>query len=380
MQLQETGIREVLSHFDLPGQLLTCRPITFGHINDTVRVDMQNGDAQDAYIVQRINTHVFTKPDELMENVVNVTAFLAERIREHGGDVSRETLTVYRTKDGKSYYTSPDGDCIRIYNFVRDTYTLQAIENAEEFRKAGEAFGNFQNMLADYPSHTLYETIAHFHDTASRFADLKRAVEQDTAGRKETVAAEIDFCMQREADTHVLVDLLAAGKLPLRVTHNDTKLNNVLFDNETHKGICVVDLDTVMPGLSLYDFGDSIRFGANTAAEDEKDLSKVSLNLDFYKAYTDGYLSAAGKCLTDTEIEYLPFSGKLMTLECGMRFLTDYLNGDTYFHTAYPDHNLDRCRTQLALVEDMEKKMQQMQRITAESAEMYCKKDVSVCS
>ena len=379
MQLNEAGVRQVLANYSLPGTLAAICPICYGHINDTVRVDLQNGSDTDSYIFQRINTHVFTDPDALMENVLRVTAYLADAVRKAGGDPARETLTVFRTLDGKPYYTAPDGACIRVYNFVRDTYTLQAIEQADDFRKAGEAFGSFQKMLADYPSHTLHETIAHFHDTVSRFADLQTAIRNDPVGRKDGVQAEIAFCLQREADTHVLVDLLAAGKLPLRVTHNDTKLNNVLFDNRTHKGVCIVDLDTVMPGLSLYDFGDSIRFGANTAAEDEKDLSKVSLNLEFYQAYTDGYLCAAGDCLTTDEIRYLPFSAKLMTLECGIRFLTDYLNGDVYFHTGYPTHNLDRCRTQFALVADMEKKMEQMQRITAASAGQFCKKDVTAC-
>ena len=379
MQLNETGLREVLSHFDLPGEFIAYTPITYGHINETVRVELRDGGETDAYIVQRINTHVFTDPDALMDNILHVTAFLADKIAE-SGDASRRTLTVFRTTDGKPYYTAPDGECIRIYNYVRDTYSLQSIENPDDFRKAGEAFGDFQNMLDDYPSSTLHETIAHFHDTASRFADLCKAVERDTVGRRGDVTAEIDFCMRRKADTHVLVDLLAAGKLPLRVTHNDTKLNNILFDAQTHKGVCIVDLDTVMPGLSLYDFGDSIRFGASTAAEDEKDLSKVSMDLDLFKAYADGYLSAAGPCLTETEIAYLPFSAKLMTLECGMRFLTDYLNGDTYFHTDYPTQNLDRCRTHLHLVADMEAKAEQMQRIIAASAEMYCKKDGAVCS
>ena len=374
MQLNRSGILEVLSHFDLPGDFMDFYPISYGHINDTVRVCLQNDGQTDAYIVQRINTHVFRDPDALMDNVLRVTAFLGDKIRENGGDVSRRTLTVYRTRDGKPFYMSNEGDCFRVYNYVPDTYTLQSIEDPDDFRKAGKAFGDFQNMLADYPSHTLHETIARFHDTASRFADLEKAIEQNLAGRRDSVQKEIDFCRAREADTHVLVDLLAAGKLPLRVTHNDTKLNNILFDNATHRGICIVDLDTVMPGLSLYDFGDSIRFGASTAAEDEKDLSKVSMDLDLYKAYTDGYLSAAGACLTDCEIEHLPFSAKLMTLECGMRFLTDYLNGDTYFHTSYPEHNLDRCRTQLKLVADMENKAEQMRRITAESAALYCKK------
>ncbi len=379
MQLNDAVIREILDHFDLPGEYVGFRPIEYGHINDTLSVTYMQDGVQKRYILQRINTHVFTKPAELMENVVNVTRYLADYARAHGGDPARETLTVFPTHDGALFYRTPDGDCMRVYNYVEDTYSLQSIDDPEDFRKAGEAFGAFQGKLADYPSDTLHETIPLFHDTANRFAALRAAIEADAAGRAKDVQAEIEFALQREADAHVLLDLLKKGKLPLRVTHNDTKLNNVLFDNATKRGICVVDLDTVMPGLSLYDFGDSIRFGANTAAEDEKDLDKVSLDLNLYRAYTEGYLSAAGKSLTETEIAYLPFSGKLMTLECGIRFLTDHLNGDTYFHIAYPGHNLDRCRTQLRLVEDMEKKMGDMQKITEQAAAQYCRKDVDVC-
>ena len=379
MQLNDTYIRQILSHFDLPGTYISFCAIEYGHINDTICVTY-NKDGRDVrYILQRINTNVFTKPDELMENVANVTRYIADTVRAAGGDPERSTLKVFPTYDGKLCYHTEDGACMRVYNYVEDTFTLQSIDDPEDFRKAGEAFGAFQDMLADYPSDTLHETIPLFHDTVSRFEALRRAIEEDKAGRAADVQDEIAFALAREPDAHILLDLLHAGKLPLRVTHNDTKLNNVLFDKTTKRGICVVDLDTVMPGLSLYDFGDSIRFGANTAAEDEKDLSKVSLSLPLYRAYTEGYLSAAGKSLTAEEIAYLPFSGKLMTLECGIRFLTDHLNGDTYFHIAYPGHNLDRCRTQLRLVADMERKMDEMQQITRELAARYCREDVTKC-
>ncbi|MGN0636500.1 MAG: phosphotransferase enzyme family protein [Acutalibacteraceae bacterium] len=379
MQLSDAYVHEILSHFDLPGTLISYRPIGCGHINDTLMVTYRQENSETGYILQRINTNVFRNPDQLMENVHRVTAYLADVIRKNGGDPARETLTVYPTKEGERYYRTATGDCMRVYNFVADTYTLQSIENPDDFRKAGAAFGNFQCMLADYPSKTLHETIPDFHNTVSRFEALKTAIAEDAAGRAAGVQTEIDFALAREADTHVLLDLLKKGELPLRVTHNDTKLNNILFDNTTRQGLCVVDLDTVMPGLSLYDFGDSIRFGANTADEDEKDVSKVSLSLDLYRAYVEGYLSTAGSSLTDREIEYLPFSAKLLTYECGIRFLTDYLNGDTYFHTAYPEHNLIRCRTQFALVADMERKMSRMQSITAEAAAKLCKKEVSPC-
>lgn len=379
MQFSEAAVREILSHFALSGAFSSFTPIGCGHINDTLCVTYADAGGDTRYILQRINTHVFRTPDQLMENVANVTAYLARILRERGCDPDRGTLTVFPTTDGALYHRTDAGDCWRVYNYIEGTYTLQSIGDPQDFQRSGEAFGNFQKLLADYPSDTLYETIPRFHDTASRFADFRKAVEADAVGRAHTVRREIDFVLQREADTHVLVDLLRKGELPLRVTHNDTKLNNILFDNETKEGICVVDLDTVMPGLALYDFGDSIRFGASTAAEDEPDLDKVRFSMELYDAYTRGYLSAAADSLTATEIEYLPFSAKLMTLECGMRFLTDYLQGDTYFRVDYPEHNLVRCRTQFALVEQMEAQMPQMQAETAAIAASFGK-DVAPCS
>jgi Ser/Thr protein kinase RdoA (MazF antagonist) len=301
-----------------------------------------------------------------MENVCGVTSFLRDKIKENGGDPTRETLTVYPAKDGKNYYMAADGGCWRVYNFVDDTFTINELTSAEDFRNAALSFGNFANLLADYPIETLHDTIPNFHNTPSRFNDLKTAVENNASGRKNNALPEIEFAFAREKDCSVITDLLGTDKIPLKVTHNDTKLNNVLFDKETKKGLCVVDLDTVMPGSALYDFGDSIRFGANTAAEDEKDLSKVSLSLEYFKAYVDGFLEAAGESLTETEIELLPFAAKLLTFECGMRFLGDYINGDVYFKIEYPEHNLVRARTQFKLVEDIEKKYDEMMAIVAE--------------
>lgn len=355
--------------FVLPGEYDTFQSINNGHINTTYRMHFTNADGKaEEYVVQKINTNVFRDPDALMQNIVGVTTHLQKKIAARGGDVLRETLNFLPAKDGKYYVRDDSGDCWRCYRHVGGVYTCNTIDSETVFYNAGEAFGAFQNELADYPGETLAETIPNFHNTASRFADFERAVEEDIAGRAASVADEIAFVRAREADTHVLIDLLASGELPVRVTHNDTKLNNILFDEKTNKGICIIDLDTVMPGLALYDFGDSIRFGANTASEDEKDVSKVSLSLPLYEAYTRGYLKSAGTSLTAQEIEYLPFSAKLMTYECGMRFLTDYLNGDTYFKTAYPEHNLVRCRTQFALVRDMEQKMDDMRAVTARAA------------
>lgn len=363
----QTNVLEIIKAFPEYGEYIGYKPVSEGHINDTYIVDYKKEDGEIVrYLLQRINVNVFKKPVELMENVIGVTSHLRKKIEAAGGDPMRETLTVYPAKDGKNYYMAEDGGCWRLYNFVGDTFTISELTNAEDFRNAALTFGNFQNLLADYPIETLHETIPNFHNTPSRFNDLKNAIETNASGRINSAAPEIEFAMAREGDCSVITDMLESGKLPLRVTHNDTKLNNVLFDNETKKGICVVDLDTVMPGSSLYDFGDSIRFGANTAAEDEKDVSKVSLNLDYFRAYVDGYLEAAGKSLTNEEIELLPFSAKLLTFECGMRFLGDYINGDVYFKIEYPEHNLVRARTQFKLVEDIENKYAQMQEIVDE--------------
>lgn len=360
-------LEEIIKNFNIDGEYIGYYLSNDGHINNTFVLEFDDGLGKiKSYLLQLINTNVFKNPDELMENIVGVTEYLRKIVVDNDGDPERECLNVYFTSDGKPYYRDADGNCWRCYNFITGAHSCHSIDDPETFANAARAFGKFQCLLADYPSETLHETIPNFHNTLSRFADFEKAVSDNIAGRADSVRDEIDFVLARRNDAGVLVKLLEKGKLPLRVTHNDTKLNNVMFDNETDEGICVIDLDTVMPGLSLYDFGDSIRFGANTAAEDEKDLSKVSLSLPLYREYTAGYLSTAGQSLTPTEVEYLPFSAKLMTFECGMRFLTDYLNGDTYFRIAYDDHNLDRCRTQFRLVEDMERKMEDMKAITQE--------------
>lgn len=361
------NISELLGVFNFSGEFEKSTQLHDGHINNTYKFDFREADGTlNRYLVQEINTYVFKDFDGLMKNVMGVTGFMQKKVAENGGDTKRECLTVIPTTDGKPYYLDSENRCWRCYNFIYDTHSCQAVDCAKTFYNAARAFGKFQNMLADYPIDSLSETIPNFHNTVSRFADFKKAVADDLSGRANQVKEEIDFVLAREKDCSVLLDLVAEGKLPLRVTHNDTKLNNVMFDNETNEGICVVDLDTVMPGLSLYDFGDSIRFGANTAAEDEKDVSKVSLSLEYFKAYALGYLSTAGESLTAEEINQLAFSSKLMTLECGMRFLGDFINGDVYFKTEYPEHNLVRSRTQFALVADMEKKMAQMQEAVAD--------------
>ena len=356
-------IRSIINSFLIDGTPVIAKAITDGHINSTYRVDVEENGEIKKYLLQKINTFVFKNPDELMQNIVSVTEFLREKIRKNGGDEKRETLTFIKTKDGKNYSRTENGECWRCYVFVDDAYAFNAIDKSETFLEAGRTFGAFQNMLSDYPIDTLFETIPDFHNTKKRYENLLNAIKADKAGRVNEVKEEIKFITKRENDTHLLTDLIDKGELPIRVTHNDTKLNNVLFDSKTGKGLCVIDLDTVMPGLSLYDFGDCIRYGASTAKEDERDLSLVSLDLELFEAYAKGYLQTAGESLTKKEKDLLAVSSKIMSLELAMRFLEDYLNGDEYFRTNYSDHNLVRTRVQLKLIKDIESKLPAMEEI-----------------
>ncbi|MFR4589029.1 MAG: phosphotransferase enzyme family protein [Eisenbergiella sp.] len=358
-------VREkVAMQFALEGELKELSVFGNGHINDTLRATCELADGRTKrYIVQRMNDGIFKNPDELMENVMNVTSFLRKKIIAAGGDPDRETLNVIPTKDGKNYLTDENGDFWRCYIFIEDATSFDQVEKPEDFYNSAVAFGNFQRLLADYPAATLHETIKNFHNTVSRFADFKKAVEEDVAGRARDVQKEIQFVLDREADCHVICDALAKGELPLRVTHNDTKLNNIMIDNRTGKGLCVIDLDTVMPGSSLYDYGDSIRFGASTGAEDEQNLDLIWCDLELFEIYTKGYVEGCGGSLTETEIRMMPMGAKLMTLECGMRFLADHLQNDIYYKIHRENHNLDRARTQLKLVADMETKWDEMNAI-----------------
>lgn len=358
------NIFEVLNNFNFSGSYESHIPYGSGHINSTFLVTYKDNGEEKKYIVQRINKNVFSDVDRLMDNIFGVTSYLREKIKASGGDENRETLNFIKTVDGKKYYTAKDGKLYRAYVFVSDSVGYNSADSAELFRQSGIAFGRFQKLLADFPAETLYETLPEFHNTKHRYeTEFLPAVEKNAKGRKNTCEEQIKFVNDRSAYCSRFTDMISEGRLPLRVTHNDTKLNNVLFDKNTNKAICVIDLDTVMPGLALYDFGDSIRFGANTAAEDEADLSKVGINLEYFKAYAEGFLSQAGQSLDQAEKDNLAFSALLMTFECAMRFLTDYLNGDTYFKTAYPEHNLVRAKNQLALVADMEKHMDEMKAI-----------------
>lgn len=346
---------EILSQWVWGGEIAGVLPYGAGHINTTKCVYVQDEQGRGKrYILQKINTNTFRDPDGLMENICGVTQYLRDVLAKQGGDTERGAMTVIPTIGGKAYYRAADGGCWRVYAFIEDTLCLQTVETPEDFYASALAFGNFQLQLADYPAASLHETIPRFHDTPNRYADFEKALAADACGRAADIAPEIEFVSARKADCAVLMDLLAAGKLPLRVTHNDTKLNNILLDAKTRQGVCVIDLDTVMPGLAANDFGDSIRFGANHSAEDEQDLSKVNFDMDLFETYTKGFLQAAAGAFTPLEVETLPWGAKLMTLECGIRFLTDYLEGDHYFHTTRPGQNLDRARTQFKLVQDME--------------------------
>ena len=358
--VDELLLDETINAFAFEGVLKRKVPYGSGHINDTflLTFDIERMGQIDI-ILQRMNTTVFTKPVELMENIANVTTFLRKKIIESGGDPERETLNIIYTLNDLPYYLDSRGGYWRAYKFITGATSYDQVESAEDFYQSALAFGHFQSLLADYPASSLHETIVGFHDTKARFARFKEVVANDVCKRAKEVQKEIDFVLARED----VANVLAQSQLPIRVTHNDTKLNNVMIDDKTRKGICVIDLDTVMPGLAVNDFGDSIRFGASTGAEDEVDLDKIECDLELFEIYTKGFIKGCDGKLTKEEIQALPIGAKVMTFECGMRFLTDYLEGDTYFKIHHEKHNLDRCRTQFKLVWDMESKWEMMNKI-----------------
>ena len=356
-------LQHIVDNFSIVGTVIHAERYGSGHINDTRYIEVDNlGDIR-KYILQKINKNVFKNPEQLMDNYVSVTEYLRRIIIERGGDPDRETLNAIKTKDGKNCYQDKDGEFWRLILFVDDSLSFDKVERPEQFYESAVAFGNFQYLLRDYPAGTLYETIVNFHNTPDRYRQLMDAVKLDKCGRLSEVSAEVEFAKAREEFAGTLERAREEGKLPLKVTHNDTKLNNILFDKATGKPLCVVDLDTIMPGYSVNDFGDSIRFGATTALEDEADLSKVNFDIGLYELYVKGFIEGAKGGLTEGELELLPIGAMMMTFECGMRFLTDYLSGDTYFRTSRPGHNLDRARNQFKLVSDMEKQLPQMQAI-----------------
>lgn len=356
-------IQEALEHMDYEGQVTGYKRYGHGHINDTFYVSAMAEDGDRYYILQRMNQEVFKDPVSLMKNISGVTSFLREEIIKEGGDPLRETLNLISTKEGMDYYVDSDGNYWRSYLFISGATCYDTVEKPEDFYQSAKAFGRFQRQLAKYPAEELTETIPNFHNTPVRLEALKKAVEEDACGRAASVKEEIQFVMDRAEETGVAMKLQAAGKLPLRVTHNDTKLNNIMIDDKTGEALCIIDLDTIMPGLSIFDFGDSIRFGANTAAEDDPDPGKAGLSLPLFEVYTKGFLEGCQRSLTEEEISMLPMGAKLMTLECGIRFLTDYLQGDVYFKISREHHNLERCRTQFALVADIEQKWDEMKAI-----------------
>ncbi len=355
--------QKICEKFCIEGSFQSAVPYGSGHINDTKLITMRTDSGEMRYILQRINHNVFKNPDLLMQNYVGVTSYLSKMISEAGGDPMRETLNVIKTCEGENYYLSPEGEYWRLLVFVDKSLSYDKVERPEQFYESAVAFGNFQYMLKDYPADTLYETIPNFHNTPDRVRLFEEALAKDAFGRAKEVGEEIDFVLSRREFAKTLEKARAEGKLPLRVTHNDTKLNNILFDEKTGGALCIVDLDTIMPGYSVNDFGDSIRFGATTALEDETDLSKVNFDISLYELYVKGFIEGTKGGLTECEMELLPIGAIMMTYECGTRFLTDYLSGDTYFKIARPKHNLDRARNQFKLVSDMEASLDKMREI-----------------
>ena len=359
--MKRDEIFDIFSKFDVKDEFIDAQPFGGGHINDTYLVTCAGG----KYTLQQLNQRVFREPEYVMHNIRLVTEHLARAIVANGGDPLRETLNIIRTKDGNTHYYDGQHGFYRVFTFVDGARSFSKVETPEHFYNAARAFGKFQNMLADFPARDLYETIPNFHNTLSRYKDFLLAVDMDKASRCAFVENEIKFVKSRRSICTVVLDSIADGTVPMRVTHNDTKYDNILIDDATGEGICIIDLDTVMPGSMLYDFGDSIRFGTNAAAEDERDLSKVCCRLDLFEEFTRGWFEALGNTMTPREIELLPIAGQLITFECGMRFLTDFLNGDEYFKIHRPSHNLDRARAQFRLVEDLENRQEDMTRIVA---------------
>ena len=362
---ENSTVMDALRNYSSIGEVTEVAPYGSGHINRTYLIIAEGK----KYILQRINNFVFKNPYGIMRNIKGVTEHIRHKCEIEGLDSEHCTIQIVYTDDGELLYKGDGDNYWRMYVYSDNTVAIDAVRNVDDFYASAKAFGNFQKQLSDYPAETLCEPIKDFHNTPVRYANFIKALEKNKSGRAHKATKEIEFVKAREAFTHVLEDANKNGVLPLRVTHNDTKLNNILFDVETGESVCVIDLDTVSPGYSVTDFGDAIRFGASTAAEDEKDVSKVSLDLDLFRAYVEGFLCGCDGSLEPSEIALLPEGAMMMTLECGMRFLTDYLDGDVYFGVGYPSHNLVRCRTQFALLADMENKKEQMDAIVKEVLE-----------
>jgi hypothetical protein len=358
------NIKEIVSHFNIQGEVLGFEKNTTGHINDSYLIKIKSPD-HPGYFLQWINNDIFTNVDGLMDNICDVTGHLAKKLAEDQ-NLAFEVLEVISCNDGKKFYLDPDGHYWRLYTFIDNAHAYNVVENTEIAYEGGKAFGLFMSLLADLPADRLTDTIPDFHNLEKRLATFYKSVEADKANRLKDVSSEIEFVNTRTEQMLTIPSLIKSGKLPMRITHNDTKFNNILFDSSDH-ALCIVDLDTVMPGSILFDFGDSIRTGANTANEDEKDLTKVNINLPIYEAYTRGFLKSTLSTLNETEIDNLAFSARFMTFIIGLRFLTDYVDGDTYFRTQYPEHNLVRARVQFRLIEQMELNADKMHQIVLQS-------------
>ena len=356
-------IEKIISRFNYIGEPIAVKDCNNGHINGTYFIDCADalGNKQ-RYVLQSINTDIFKQPDHVMENIVNITSHIREKLVAKGKDPIQGVVNIVFTKDGHYSYTDEMGNYWRSYIFIEgDCY--QSADSPELMERVGKAFGHFQMQLSDFDASKLYETIPNFHNTVSRFVDFEKALSDDLAGRAAGIRDDIKFILDRKETASFIMDGISEGRFPLRVTHNDTKLNNIMMDPATGEGRCVIDLDTVMPGSVLADFGDAIRFGASSAAEDETDLDKVYMRLDMFESYAKGFIDGLKGSLTKDEIRALPMGAYMLTYEQAIRFLGDYLNGDTYFRTHYPEHNLDRARNQMKLVADMESKMDEMNRI-----------------
>lgn len=363
-------IARISNMFAIEGDFVDGTEIESGHINSTYCATYKRDDGSlDQYILQKINNNVFKDPKAVMRNVEKVTRHIAWKVLRVKKDVSGQTLNLYPARGGRAYLDLPEDGLWRCYNYISGTHTYDIVENETQAYQAAYAFGSFQELVSDMNPDDLVETLPNFHHTRKRYDRLMEVVKNDPAGRRSSCEAEIDFIKKHELDVDKLLDLQERGILPVRITHNDTKINNVMLDEETDLAVCVIDLDTVMPGLVLYDFGDMVRTATPPNAEDEENLNKVSVRLPMFRAIVKGYLDAASQFLTQTEIDHLAFSGKLITLEIAIRFLTDYLEGDVYFKTHKPDHNLIRTRTQLKLVEHIDRLLPEMEAIVQEIAE-----------
>lgn len=347
-------ISAIAARFTVPGEFLRAEPFAGGHINDSHVLTYRQGSQSVRFLLQRLNPAIFKHPARVMENIRRVTDHIAKKLTARkASDVARRVLTLVPTPAGDSFCQDDAGACWRLYHFIEGTRVYESVQTPEQAYRAGRAFGEFQSLLADFPGPRLHEALPGFHNTPLRYAAFELALAADARNRAAAAKAEIEFVAARRPLAPVLLDLWRNGKMPERVVHNDAKISNVLLDEKTGEGLCVVDLDIVMPGLALFDFGDMMRSMTTTAAEDEPDPAKVELQMPLFEGLARGYLEAAGAFLNAVEREHLIFAGRLITLEQGVRFLTDFLNGDTYYKTQRPGQNLDRCRTQFKLVESM---------------------------